>query len=267
MDDVTFLGLCEDEEIELDDGALRLAALDHPGVDLQPYLDVLDAVAERLAMLDDDASAIGRAELLARVIADEFGFSGDRDSYDLPDNADLIRVIDRRRGLPVSLAILYVAAARRLGWQAEILGVPGHVLVRIGPEVDSVLVDPFHAGIIVDHDQLAALIGSMLGLGTRPQAEHLAPLANRAVLVRLLTNQATRAEAGHDRPRALALYTRITAIAPTNGPARWERARLELAAGDVAASRASLGAMLETTRDPRQRERVVAALEALSDRR
>ena len=69
------------------------------------------------------------------MFADEFGFAGDADSYDAPLNADLIRVLDRRRGLPVSLSLLYVAAARRIGWTAHALNTPysgGHILDRHG---------------------------------------------------------------------------------------------------------------------------------------
>lgn len=83
--------------------------------------------------------------LLSKVIAGEFGFTGDYLDYDDPDNADLIRVIDRRRGLPVSLTILYASAARRIGYQADVLNTPGHVLGRVGTETDSVLIDPFKA--------------------------------------------------------------------------------------------------------------------------
>jgi predicted TPR repeat methyltransferase len=83
------------------------------------------------------------------------------------------------------------------------------------------------------------------------------------VLVRLLLNQATRAEQAGKGRRALDLYTRMTTMAPGYGQAWWERARLELVDGDVPAARQSLTAMLEITRDASLRERVSATLEAL----
>ena len=264
-DELAHLGLLEDEAIGLDASALEIAALDHPGTSLDPYVDLLGEITERLVAVGGDArSAAGRAAVLADVIAGEFGFTGDHDSYDDPDNADLIRVMDRRRGLPVSLAILYVAAARRLGWSADALNTPGHVLVRIGSETEPVLIDPFNGGAVVAPPQLAALLTRMLGPGTAPTVEHLSPLSNRSVLVRLLMNQATRAESAGRGERALALYTRMTLVAPSNGHGWWERARLELMRGDVGDARASLSAMLEVTREPGLRAHIFAALDALS---
>lgn len=265
MDDIVALGLMEDEAIALDIAALQLAALDHPGVAIEPYMEVLSDITERLVAAGGAAQRPAeQAEALARVLAGEFGLTGDRESYDDPDNADLIRVMDRRRGLPVSLSILYVAAARRLGWPAEVLNTPGHVLIRIGAETDQVLADPFNDGAIVGPGQLAALLASVLGASAARADEHLAPMTNRATLVRLLLNQATRAEAGGNPQRALTLFERMTAVAPSNAHAWWERARLQFVHGDPAGARASLSAMLEVTRDADLREHIFATLDALA---
>lgn len=258
-DDILHLWLLDDEAIILDSSALDIARLDHPGIDLARHVEVLEAIAERLDDLGHDARSNGeRAWLLSQVLAAEFGFTGDRATYDDPANADLIEVIERRCGLPVSLAILHVAAARRVGWSADALNVPGHVMVRVGTGADQVLIDPFRDGAIVEPAQLAGLAGSAA------LAEQIAPLPNRGVLVRLLMNQATRAEAAGDAARALVLFERITIIAPAHGHGWWERARLELARGEVASARASLSAMLEMTRDPAMRARINAILHRLA---
>jgi regulator of sirC expression with transglutaminase-like and TPR domain len=264
-DALVHLGLLDDDGIVLDADALKIAAVDHPDVALDPYLDTLGEITERLIMVGADAmSAADRAEVLRQVLAEEFGFGGDADSYDDPDNADLIRVIDRRLGLPVSLGILYVAAARRLGWSADALNTPGHVLVRIGSPLEPVLMDPFHGGRIVGPGELVSLLARMLGPQAAPTTDHLAAMSNRAVLVRLIINQATRAEAAGDARRALQLYRRMTNIAPSNSHVWWERARLELARGHVAEARSSLSAMLEVTREPGLRAHIFAALDALA---
>ena len=194
----------------------------------------------------------------------EFGFAGDAESYDAPLNADLIRVLDRRRGLPVSLSLLYVAAARRRGWAAWVTNTPGHVLVRIG-EGPACLIDPFHGGEPVSSERLAALLYGALGPDGMPGPEHVAPLSNRGVLARLLLNQATRAERGGDPLRALTVYERMSVIAPGNGDGWWELARLQLQMHDVDAARHSLSAMLEITRDPARRELVSSTLRAIAD--
>lgn len=263
MDDLVNLGLVDDGDIVLDEAALTLALLDHEGTDVAPYEDVLSDIASRLDEVGAGvADASERAACLAQVLAEEFGFDGDTDTYDDPDNADLIRVIDRLHGLPISLSILYVAAARRVGWAAEILNLPGHVLVMVGREAEPVVIDPFRGGVRVGVEAITALLAAARE-GVSAAVRHVTAMPNRAILVRLLLNQATRAEKAGRGRRALSLYSRMTSIAPDYPHPWWERARLELADGDVAAARASLTSMLEVTREPLIRERVTSTLTLL----
>lgn len=262
MENLINLGLVGEDDLMLDEAALSIASLDHPGVDLWSYHQVLAELTCRLAAVSAEATnAAERAAALSQVFAEEYGLTGDTDTYDAPENADLIEVMDRRRGLPVSLSIVYVAAARRLGWPAYILDMPGHVLVLIGEPEEAVIIDPFHGGVYVAPNDFMALLGGRSGPSVRQQ---VAAMPNRAVLARLLLNQATRAEQVGKGRRALDLYRRITAFAPDCGPAWWQRARLELVDHDFAAGRASLAAMLEVTREPRLRAKVVETLEALA---
>jgi regulator of sirC expression with transglutaminase-like and TPR domain len=258
------LGLFDDSDIILDEAALLVASPDHPDIDLGPRRELLKAIATRLEIIANGATdPHAHADALSFVLGEEFGFMGDSKSYDDPANADLVEVLDRRRGLPVSLSILYVAAARRLGWTANVLDVPGHVLVLIGDKDAPVIVDPFHGGILVEPHHLAALLTT--GSDSAATAPlQVAAMENRAVLVRLLLNQATRAKAAGDGNRALELYARITAIAPAYGQAWWERARLEIADHDPASARNSLISMLEVTREPLVRRRVADTLLALA---
>jgi regulator of sirC expression with transglutaminase-like and TPR domain len=260
---VTNLGLLDDDEIELDHAALALSELDHPGIDLSPYVELLDGIGERLEAHSDADTAEAQSRALAQVFHDEFGFVGDAETYDAPLNADLVRVLDRRRGLPVSLSLLYVAAARRMGWTAHALNTPGHVLVRVG-DGPACLIDPFNGGIPVSPERLAALLYGALGPAALPRPEHVAPMSNRSVLVRLLLNQASRAERDGDPTRALTIYRRMTVVAPDNPDGWWESARLQLQLHDVDGARGSLSAMLEVTRDPERRRLVATTLAALA---
>jgi regulator of sirC expression with transglutaminase-like and TPR domain len=261
---IAHLGLIDEDEILLDVAALEIAAIDHPDADLSEYLDFLDEITERaLARAVTAHTPAEQAEALAGVIFGEFRFEGDRLTYDDPANADLISVIDRRRGMPIALSILYVAVARRIGWAADALNTPGHVLVGVGDE-EVVPIDPFDKGRFVPPEQLSALLRNALGRNVGAAADHVAPMSNRAVLIRLLMNQASRAEQAASLGRALTIFRRITSIAPTYSHGWWERARLELLLGNRAGARESLSAMLETTRDPALRTHVNSALDALA---
>lgn len=115
-----------------------------------PLYSVDRCVGGGVSEIDGNESAgQRRAHLLPHILADEFGSVGDRETSDDPDNADLIGVIDRRRSLPVSLSILYVAVARRLGWTADALDVLGHVLTLIGDDIRPTIIDPFRGGLVV----------------------------------------------------------------------------------------------------------------------
>jgi regulator of sirC expression with transglutaminase-like and TPR domain len=265
IESIADLGLREDEAVRLDDAALRLAALDHPVTDMAAYAKRLDDLAAQIAVAGGSAeSASMRASVLREILFDGHGFTGDSDTYDDPANADLIAMLDRRRGLPVSLSILYVALARRIGWEAHVLNTPGHVLVRLGSSVAPVLIDPFHGGRELDPPAIALLLKQVLGSEARVVPEHFRPMENRGVLLRLLANQSSRAEQAGDVERATTLFTRMTTIAPESAHLWWKLARLQRQLGRTSAARASLIAMFEVTREPGLRGHIRDTLNALA---
>ena len=259
------LGLLDDADIDLADAALACAAADRPGTDLSLLRARIAGLASRLlAQGTGITGSAGRAGLLVALLAGDEELNGDTDDYDNPANADLVMLFERRRGLPVTLSLLYAAIARRIGWSAQVLGLPGHVVMAIGGDGDRIVLDPFDHGRILDAAGIGELVDRALGGHVIPEREHMRPLTNREVLVRLLSNQATRARRGGDSRRALVLAERMTALAPRLTGLWWERARLEQLAGDTVAARSSLVAMLDTTRDPRTRGRIADALQALA---
>jgi regulator of sirC expression with transglutaminase-like and TPR domain len=263
IQEIAHIGLLEDEAIEIDIAALEIAALDHPGTSLRPYFDSLDEMAQDIGDVAHAAdSAEQQAGILAQILAEKHRFSGDSETYDEPANADLISVLDRRRGMPIALSIVYVALARRIGWVANALNTPGHVLVSIAGD-ETILIDPFNDGATVDSAQLAVLLAEAVGNGVTLGPEHLSPMSNRGILVRLLMNQATRAEMTGRPDRSLIVYHRITTVAPSYAQGWWDRARLELVGERPDAARASLSAMLEMTRDPTLRDLIKARIASL----
>lgn len=264
IDALEELGLLDDEEIELDRAALILSALDHEGTDIEPYQAMLDDMQERLAEVSEDAETVeDQAKALRQVYHVEYGFVGDAQGYGAPVNADFIRVLDRRHGLPVSLSILYVGAARAMGWSAFALNTPGHVLMRLGGE-RFILLDPFNGGVPVGKSHLKQLLRAYVGEGAQVRPEYLAPVPNRAILVRLLRNQASRADHAGDLDRAEIVQRRMAQIAPEYPDVWWELAELQVRRQDTDGARQSLSAMLEVTRDPARRKAVTDALNNLA---
>jgi len=264
IESIADLGLIEDEAIELDRAALRLAALDHPDTDLATYEAYLDRLADEIAAASATAeTAARRASALRTILSDKHDFRGDSATYDDSANANLISVIDRRRGLPVALAIIYVALARRLGWHAEVLNTPGHIVISLEDETERVVMDPFNGGRQLTTQSLRTLIAQATGGRSQLDPAGWSPLENRLVLVRLLNNQAMRAVQGGKIERAVTIYERLTTIGPAIPELGWERAQLEWQLGRNREARSSLSALLEMTTNEEHRRHVNRMLEQI----
>src|SRR5262245_49830740 len=153
----------DDGDIDPAAAALAFAALARPEVSIAPY------VAHLQALVDDVATSVGtgtpdlteQIHILNAVLFEAYGYVGDRDTYDDLRNANLMSVIDRRRGLPIALSILYVHAARAQRWRIEGVNFPGHFLLRLRQGTSGVIVDPFNGGRIRSAADLHELIKTM----------------------------------------------------------------------------------------------------------
>lgn len=189
-----------DEAFDLAEAALLLAVRDTPATDLEPYLSHLKSlyasVEERAANegLDDRNPAPNQmADILASVISDLFRYHGDEETYDDLDNANLMRVIDRRKGLPVTLGILYIAAAKYQGWNVAGLNFPGHFLIRLESlDGNRVIIDPFHGGHVLDTPALRDLLKVVAGPAKELESRHYRPVSYRDILIRLQNNVKSR---------------------------------------------------------------------------
>ena len=255
------IGLMDDGDIDLVEAGIALSLADRPGADAARLRRLVQNWAVTLQRDLAPATGQGRALRLATLIAGEAGLTGDTRDYDNPLNADLVAVAARGVGLPISLSILYVALARRVGWRAEALALPGHVLVEVHGGGTSALIDPFDHGATVTPQRAADIARAAGGMAI---GGRFPVLGNREMLVRLVSNQASRARLNGDVLRALTLYERLTLLAPRISALWWERARLEQRIGRLAAARASLTAMLETTHDPALVQRIRATLATLA---
>ncbi|MDX1711035.1 MAG: transglutaminase-like domain-containing protein [Rhodovibrionaceae bacterium] len=218
-----------DEEIDLAAGALALAGLARPGADLMRYEHHLSLLARDVADLGARAAAgedlNARAETLSQVIAGRYGYSGDEETYDDLENADLMRVIDRRMGLPVALGILFIHAGRAQGWHIEGLNFPGHFLLRLELDGARAILDPFHGGAIRQTADLRALLKTLAGNEAELQPEHYEPLGNRDVLLRLQNNLKLRLMRRQQPAEAVEVVETMLMFAPAHAQL-WREAGL-----------------------------------------
>jgi len=160
----------------LAEAALEYARFAYPEVDVQAYLDRLAAMAglvEGTTHLD-----------LRRVVAIREGLGGDIDDYYDPRNSFLNEVIDRRKGIPITLAVVWIEVGRRAGIDVQGVALPGHFLVFAAGQ----LVDPFGGGEAIGADEAAALFAENYGGAPRLNPEWLEPVPPEAILERMLGN-------------------------------------------------------------------------------
>jgi regulator of sirC expression with transglutaminase-like and TPR domain len=197
-------------------GALLIALEDEPETDVEGSLGELDALAARAAQRcvagEPPVFRLGHAHA---EIFDAAGYAGDSESYYDPRNAFLNRVIERKRGIPITLSILYLHVLTRLGLNAAGVGLPGHYIVKVRFELNEIYVDPFHGGEVLTMPEIEALMRQSTG-GTGPlSASHLRAWTGRETLIRVLANLQTMWTRAGDPRRARAALERMEILTKT----------------------------------------------------
>lgn len=221
-------GQLPDSEIDIAAVALQLARIDMPQADWPAAAAHLSLLAQQAAALAQDIAPDDLAEqaaALAGLIAGRFGYGGDTDTYDDLANANLIRVVERRRGLPVALGVLWLHAARAAGWHAHGVDFPGHFLLALSGGGRQAVLDVFAGGTPLDVRELRGLIKRVGGEGAELRPDQLRPMGARAVLLRLQYNIVQRRLNANDLEGALAGTEDMLLFAPDQA-AQWRDAGL-----------------------------------------
>lgn len=249
------VSMVADPRVPLERLALAVAKQFDERIDEDHALLVLDELAMGLEL--DADPALAARELRAHLHS-RHGFDGDDTHYYAPENGDLAHVLRTRRGLPLTLSLVYVAVARRVGHEVEPIGFPGHVLIRHGGP-GGVHQDPFHGGRVLGDVDLAHLATRFLGHPGRLEAEHLLPIGRPALAVRILANFRNAFARRHDHARALLACDALVELTGA-AEARRDRGMHALALGANAAAEADLEAYLEARPTAHDVEAVQAAL-------
>lgn len=239
-------GQAGDESFDLWECVLALAGLDRPDADPGLYRahvnEVVDAVRALGASPENPAAC---AIALRQGLFEHFGYHGDEETYDDMRNANLMHVIDRRRGLPVALGILCLVVARRLGWQMTGTAFPAHFLVRIEGGAGAAVIDPFYGGEALSPSALRARLKQALGNDAELGQAHYAAVRDRDVVIRLENNIKLRAAQAGNLERALEVLERMALIAPENAQLIIEKAAMMARQGQISAAIGELESFID----------------------
>jgi regulator of sirC expression with transglutaminase-like and TPR domain len=206
--------------IELDRAALEIARIEYPDLDADACITQLDhhalAVAERARDLSDGRSFVEAANEYLFV---EAGFRGNDEDYYNPENCCLNRVLETRRGIPITLSVIYMEIGRRLSKQVSGVGLPGHFVIRYDDEEYSAVIDPYHGGAILDADQCCRL-------AQVESLDHgmLDPVDRRHIAMRMINNLRGIYFARREAAKALQVLDLLIEAVPESADEHKQRA-------------------------------------------
>lgn len=212
--------VAEDNSFPLTETALSLAQDAYPDLDLQSTLAELDELALRLKRrLPDDAGFTERIGALNRFFFRELGFAGNLNDYYDPDNSYLNVVLKRRRGIPISLAVLYMELGEQIGVPVKGVSFPGHFLLRVTLPEGDVMLDPTTGQSLTEAQMVDMLepylshVTDSLGSALRML---LQPATSREIIARMLRNLKSIYLQTERWQRLLAVQQRLVILLPEN---------------------------------------------------
>ncbi len=248
LPDWSELGAFDDDALPLLGTALLIARDEYPDLDPRCCHQALDEHAEAIqARLDPGADATTRLLAVNRFLFEELGYAGNHDDYDDPRNSYLNEVLDRRLGIPLSLALVQIEVARRLDLRLDGISFPGHFLVRMPLPGGILVVDPFNKGRPLAASELRERARPYLNdvePDDRQLLEILSPASHRAILVRMLRNLKGLYANQSDWARLSRCCDRLLKLDPRNGNELRDRGLAYLRLGHVQAARKDLSEYL-----------------------
>ena len=230
-----------DDAINLAAAALYIAQEEYPELDCDAYLHQLDTMALQLRdRLPEEAYPLKILRAISEYLFEAQGFVGNSQNYYDPRNSFLNQVLDRRTGIPITLSLVYLELARRVGFPMAGVGMPGHFLVRPTLDEMAIFVDAFHKGEIMFEEDCRDRIQMLYGQTARLRPEHLEPIGPRPFLARLLMNLKVIYLQQQDIPRAFAVIDRILLLMPDSLLERRDRGLLYYRQGQLDEAREDL---------------------------
>jgi len=220
---------CLDDEIDLGRAALAIAHAEYPGLDIESYAARMDRLAA--AVQDRSGGEADSYRLIAAINYTLFsveGFRGNRDDYYDPKNSFLNEVIERKQGIPITLSVLYMEVARRVGLDLYGVGFPGHFLVKHVGKEGEIVIDPFHQGEVRSIEELEDMLDKMYRGRIAFQPEFLSPVSKKQILKRILNNLKAIYLRQGDFPKSLSVVERLLILEPNSAQEMRDRGLLYL---------------------------------------
>lgn len=247
--------VAEDEDLNLLEAAVSLAQDDYPQLDVQAALAHVDGLARRLReRIPTDATPPERLQLLVQFFHRELGFAGNLNNYYAADNSFIHRVLETRRGIPITLAVLLLELGEQAGLRMAGVAFPGHFLVKCRVGLGEVLIDPFNGEVLSPSrlDERLAVYRQGSGLPgdmELPLEFFLRAATPRQILARMLRNLREVHRAARDWRRLLAVQQRLVTLLPDDVAERRDRGLVFDALGEPALAAQDLGFYLDRCGD------------------
>lgn len=250
----------------LDLAALSVAALEAPELDLASATARLDALARRVEARSRPLSPpLESVQALCRVLAEEEGFRGDPEPSFAPENSFLDRVLERRKGAPISLSIVYLEVARRAGLSMYGVSFPGHFVIAMDTREGKLVVDPFHGGRLMTAEGCEELLRELA-----PQVKFtpgmITPAPVRAIAYRLMASLKRVYLDQGDGERALRVVDLMLAVTPDHPGELRARAAILSALGAYRAALADVERCLELSPEAPDHQSLLLTAQALRER-
>ena len=247
--------VADDASLALTETAAALGQQEDPGLDTQAVLAEIDALAEKLRRrIPADAAPMHRLRQLNRYFFQELGFAGNVNNYYDPANSYLHRVLQTRRGIPITLAVLYIELATQLGLTARGVSFPGHFLIKLRMTQGEVVLDPF-TGQSLSREELDDLLApykrtrGLQGEFDVPLGLFLQAAPPREIVARMLRNLKEIHRSAEAWERLLGVQERLVVLLPQAWEERRDRGYAHAELGHLAEAAADLSAYLEHAAD------------------
>lgn len=268
LDSLAKLADLPDSDIDLARSALLISQLFQLDLKIEPTLERLDFLTEMAsARVSADVEPFEQVAALNRFLFDEIGFSGNQDDFYNPANSFLDQVLERRLGIPITLALVYVLIAQRLGIPAFGVGFPGHFLVRVGRGSTALMLDAYSNGLALSEEELDQRLADIYGddaLTVRSHPALLRPARKIEILQRMLRNLVGVYRSRHDQAKLLEALSALLALDPNDVDGLHERGKLYRDLGYLPAARTDLKRFSEVSDDAEQVAAVMKLLEDIS---